>query len=243
MKRWFTPLYWSAAVPTVALVLWSAMGSLPRAFFLAVMLLPGVLFFKYFAGGISFKNRRQGILHTVYFAASVMLIEYLGIFFVYLNVEYPFSETPPRIVMNPLFLWLLLGALLSVEHLLKSRLGEGKEPPRQKFITFISDRRRTTLETEKILYIESRDDEVEVVTADGTRYPTRMKISQWEAALDEGFVRVHRSFIVNRFHITRTGAHTVWLGEIPVEVSRKYRDAATAAANLRERHCNMNDVK
>jgi hypothetical protein len=243
MKRFFTPLYWSAAVSAVALVLWSAMGSLPRAFFLAVMLLPGVLFFKYFAGGISFKNRRQGILHTIYFTAIVMLIEYLGIFFVYLNVEYPYTEAPPRIVMNPVFLWLLLGALLSVEFLLKSRLAGGKEPPRQRFITFTSDRRRTTLETDTILYSESRDDEVTVVTADGTRYPTRMKISQWEAALDDRFVRVHRSFIVSRLHITRTSAHTVWLGEIPVEISRKYREAATAAANLQGRHCNMNDVK
>jgi hypothetical protein len=242
MKRFFTPLYWSASVAAVALVLWSAMGSLSRALFLAVMLLPGVLFFKYFAGDISFKNRRQGILHTIYFVAIVMLIEYLGIFFVYLNVEYPFVETPPRIVMNPVFLWLLLGALLSMEWLLKSRLGGG-EPQRQRFITFTSDRRRTTLETDTILYIESRDDEVAVVTTDGARYPTRMKISQWEAALDDRFVRVHRSFIVSRLHITRTGAHTVWLGEIPIEISRKYRYAATAAAKLQERHCNMNDVK
>jgi hypothetical protein len=44
------------------------------------MLLPGVVFFKYFAGDISFKNRREGILHTIYFVAIVMLIEYQGIF-------------------------------------------------------------------------------------------------------------------------------------------------------------------
>jgi hypothetical protein len=201
------------------------MGSLFRAFFLAVMLLPGVLFFKYFVGDISFKNRRQGILHTIYFVAAVMLIEYLGIFFVYFNVEYPFEETPPQIVMNPLFLWLLLGALLSIEWFLKSRLGGG-EPGREEFVTFTSDRRRTTLETDTILYIESRDDEVMVVTADGTRYPTRMKISQWEAVLDDRFVRVHRSFIVGRLHITRIDTRTVWLGDQPIEISRKYRESA-----------------
>lgn len=224
MKRWFTPLYWSAAVPLVALVLWSAMGSLPRAFFLVVvMLLPGVLFFKYFVGDISYKNRRQGILHTIYFVAVVMLIEYLGIFFVYVNVEYPSNYEPPHIVTNPLFIWLLLGALLSIEYFLKSRFGN-EEQPRQKFITFTSDRRRTMLEVETILYIESRDDEVTVVTADGAKHPTRMKISQWEAALDDRFMRVHRSFIVSRLHITRIDAHSVWLGERHIEISRKYRE-------------------
>jgi DNA-binding LytR/AlgR family response regulator len=55
-----------------------------------------------------------------------------------------------------------------------------------------------------------------------------MKISQWEAALDDRFVRVHRSFIVSRLHITRADAHTVWLGEIRIEISRKYRDKLTA---------------
>ena len=225
MKRWFTPLYWSAAVPLVALVLWSAMDSLPRAFFLAVMLLPGTLFVKYFAGDISFKDRRTGILHTVYFVSAVMLIEYLGIFFVFWSgYEYPAQAAePPAIVMNPLFLWLLLGALLSVEYFLKSRMRD-EEPQRQRFITFTSDRRRTTLETGTILCIESRDDEVTVITADGTRYPTRMKISQWEAALDERFVRVHRSFIVSRLHITRIDAHSVWLGDLEIEISRKYRE-------------------
>ncbi len=227
MKRWFTPIYWSAVVPLVALVLWSAMGSLSRAFFLSVMLLPGVLFFKYFAGDISFKDRRRGVLNTIYFASAVMLIEYLGIFFVYFNVEYPYTDTPPGIVTNPLFIWFLLGALLSMEYFLKSRLGDG-EAKRGRFITFTSDRRRLTLELAAILYIESRDDEVTVVTVDGTKHPTRMKISQWEAALDDRFVRVHRSFIVSRLHITRMDAHSVWLGEIRIDISRKYREKITA---------------
>ncbi len=228
MKRLFTPLYWSVAVPLVALVLWSAIGSLSKAMFAAVMLLPGVLFFKYFVRDISYKNRRLGIIHTIYFVAIVMLIEYLSIFFVYFNVEYPFdAPPPPAIVTNPLFIWLLLGALLSVEYLLRSKLGAG-EPRREKFITFTSDRRRLTLETGTILYIESRDDEVTVATLDGTHHPTRMKISQWEAALDDRFVRVHRSFIVSRLHISRLDAHTVWLGEMPIEISRKYRERVTA---------------
>lgn len=224
MKRNFTLLYWCATVPLVALVLWSVMGSFGRSLFLAVMLLPGVLFFKYFVRDISFKDRRQGVIHTIYFVAIVMLIEYLGIFFVYLSFENPFTERPPGIVMNPFFLWFLLGALLSVEHLIGTKMLKETEPVRERYITFISERRKVSLELSRIMYIESRDSEVMVVVAGGEVYPTRMKISQWEAVLDDRFIRSHRSFIVNREHITRLDAHAVWLGELHIEVSRKYRE-------------------
>jgi DNA-binding LytR/AlgR family response regulator len=153
-----------------------------------------------------------------------MLIEYLGIFFVYLSFENQFSETPPGIVMNPFFIWLLLGALLSIEHLIVTKLLGNRQPVREKYITFTSDRRKVTLEIDAILCIESRDYEVTVVVEGGTIYPTRMKISQWEAVLDDRFIRIHRSFIVGRGHITRFDAHAVWLGELQVEVSRKYRE-------------------
>ena len=224
MRRYFTLIYWCAAVPLVALVLWSVMGSFGRGLFLAAMLLPGVLFFKYFAGDISFRNRRRGVLHTVYFVAIVMLIEYLGVFLVYLSFESPFTERPPGIVMNPLFLWLLLGGLLSIEYLIGTKLFKETEPARERYITFTSDRRKVSLELSRIMYVESRDSEVMVVVAGGEVYPTRMKISQWEAVLDDRFIRTHRSFIVNREHITRLDTHAVWLGDLTIEVSRKYRE-------------------
>ena len=53
-----------------------------------------------------------------------------------------------------------------------------------------------------------------------------MKISQWESVLDGRFVRVHRSFIVNRIHVTRFDARAVHLGERSIEISRKYRESA-----------------
>jgi hypothetical protein len=218
-------------VVAVSLVLWSVTGSLAVAFFVAVMLLPGVMFVKFFAGDLSFKNRRQGILHTIYFVAIVMLIEYLGIILVYSTVsEYPHADEIPDILTNPLFIWLILGALLSIEYLVKTKLFKG-DVPAEKYISFTSDRKRVSIEIGSILYIESRDYEVQVVTVQGTTYPTRMKISQWESVLDNRFVRVHRSFIVNRDHVTWYDTRTVWLGETPIEISRKYRETATNKLN------------
>ena len=127
--------YWAAMVVVLSLILWSVMGTFGTAFFLAVMLLPGVLFVKVFAKDISLVNRRQGILHTIYFVAIVMLIEYLGIIFVYWNLyEYPFDMVMPRLVTNPLFIWFLLAALLSIEWFLKTKIFPGVEEP-ERYIT------------------------------------------------------------------------------------------------------------
>jgi hypothetical protein len=226
MGRYFTLIYWSAAVLLVSLVLWSVAGSFGVALLLAVALLPGVMFFKFFVRDLSFDKRREGVFHSIYFAGAVMCIEYLCIFFVYLAVyENPFVVTPPEVVTNPLFLWWLLAALLSMEYLLTAKLFKRWEPVRSKFISFTSDRRKISLELSRIVYIESHDYEVVVVTVDGAAHPTRMKISQWETVLDDRFVRIHRSFIVNRDHVTRIEGHTVWLGDTAIEISRKYRNA------------------
>jgi DNA-binding LytR/AlgR family response regulator len=61
------------------------------------------------------------------------------------------------------------------------------------------------------------------MTVSGKAYPTRMRILQWESVLDDRFLRIHRSFIVNRKHVTAFNAKTVYMKDFPVEISRKYK--------------------
>jgi DNA-binding LytR/AlgR family response regulator len=51
-----------------------------------------------------------------------------------------------------------------------------------------------------------------------------MNISNWEMALDSRFIRIHRSFLVNKAHITKISPAKLWIGEKSLEISRKYRD-------------------
>lgn len=108
-------------------------------------------------------------------------------------------------VVNPFFIWFLLAALLSIEWLLRTRLLAAGEPER--FVTFVSDRTKISIEIDRIAYIESRDYEVWVV-------------------LDERFVRVHRAFIVARAHVASFDARQIVAGGRNIELSRKYRDGA-----------------
>jgi DNA-binding LytR/AlgR family response regulator len=51
-----------------------------------------------------------------------------------------------------------------------------------------------------------------------------MNISNWELTLDSRFIRIHRSYLVNRSHITKITPNKIWIGSKSLEVSRKYRD-------------------
>ena len=211
-------------VVVMALIFKSILGSFDAAFFMSAMLPPGILFAKYFSSDISFKNCGTGILHIVYFISIVLLIEYLAIMTVYW-ILYGFSRPEETdILLNPVFIWFILAALFSIEKILKTTFFQGEAE--EKHISFTSERVKVSLEIDSIAYIESRDYEVLVMTASGKSYPTRMKISQWESVLDSRFVRIHRSFIVNRKQITRYDSRAVYLGEQTIEFSRKYKEPA-----------------
>ena len=51
-----------------------------------------------------------------------------------------------------------------------------------------------------------------------------MKISRWEEILDKRFVRIHRSYIVNKKYINNiTSTHIIMDNNIQIEISRKYK--------------------
>ena len=222
MKKYFGLIYWSVMTVILSLILTSLMGSFGYAFFLSVMLLSGILFVKVFSRDISFKERRLGILHTLYLVIIALLIEYLAIVFVYWFLYgFAFPQNP-KLILNPLFIWFLVASLLSIEQVLKNRFFSSE--PEEKYITFTSERKKVALERDAIAYIESNDERVSVVTLSGRSYPTRMNISQWESVLDGRFQRVHRAFIVNKKHVTRFDSHTVYIGDLPIDMSRKYKE-------------------
>jgi len=225
MKRYFEIIYWIAVTGFISLLFTSLVENYFAALFLAVMMLPGALFAKFFGGSISFKNRFKGIMDTIYFLLIILVLEYLLIFLVYAyfqNLNYNLPK-PSAILLNPLFIWLLLFAFLGLEKFLATKLSVGEA--RSRFIEFTSERKKIKIEVDAISYVESRDDVVFVVVSDGKQYRTRMNITQWSNVLDDRFVRVHRAFIVNRSCICGMSAGRLKLDSgVEVVVSKRYRD-------------------
>lgn len=222
MRKYFSIGYWLAVVLLMSLIFSSVVDGYSKALLLAIMFLPGALLAKYLIKDLSFENRRKGILHSICLAASTLLTEYLFIFFTswYLLKLYP--DNLPDLIFNPVLIWILLAAFIALERIIGHYAV--KTVPPEEYITFISDRKKVSVRIDSIMLVESRDAEVWIRTSGETDYRTKMKISQWESVLDDRFIRVHRSYLINVNHIEHTTASQVTVGSFTIEVSRKYRD-------------------
>ena len=72
--------------------------------------------------------------------------------------------------------------------------------------------------------MESNDSTTTVVAAGGRRFRNITPISQWEAILKPHFLRIHRSYLVNKDAITRVDGDLLYVDDIELPISRKYKD-------------------
>ena len=224
MKRYFNIIYWTCVVLLLSGLFMSTSANYSSALLLALATLPGVMFAKFFINDISFKKRWMGIYHLICLAMIVLLIEYLSIMLADLYLINTIIDNSAGFIFNPLFIWLMAIAFISLEILLENKINLESEEEISRFIEFTSERKKISLEIDTITFIESCDDEVWVRTPSEISYRTKMNISNWELTLDSRFIRIHRSYLVNRAHITKITPTKIWIGNKSLEVSRKYRD-------------------
>lgn len=230
----FYLLYWSVATLLIGGMYLSVTRSFAEALFLATATLPIIVITKYLWQGISFSNRRKGITATCCLVVFVLLIQYLVLI---LAQHYLLGLKPNELsglLFNPFFLVFLFVSLLAFEEWIKRVLYPHGKEVRENWIEFTSDRKKIRLEIDHIRLVESRDSEVWIVTSDNSRYRTKMNITQWESVLDDRFLRIHRSFILNKAFVTRYETHAVYMGEESFEVSRKYRERVSQMATRKE---------
>lgn len=125
----------------------------------------------------------------------------------------------PHLLTNPVFIAIILTMLATGCHFFESWL-DRKRPTPPGFISFTSDRKTVSLSRGEIHYVESNDDR---------RFKNYTPISQWEANLSPQFIRIHRAFLVNRAAISRVDVDHLYLGDIQLPVSRKYREVVAGS--------------
>jgi DNA-binding LytR/AlgR family response regulator len=100
----------------------------------------------------------------------------------------------------------------------------GKQEPSDDFVYFKVDKKMVKTRMADILYIESVKDYVKVRTAD-KEIVTQQKISYLEESLPkEHFLRIHRSFIINRTRIDAYSATDVEIGKFHIPIGRNYKN-------------------
>ena len=226
MKRLLVISYWVLSVLLVSLIVTSLGYSFPEALLIGTMFLPGALAARYFFPKVNFKDRRAGIRDTVFIVLGILIAEmllfviaeyYVG----YLRQNQP--TPPPQILTNPIFITLILTILATGSYFFESWLDK-KRPTPPAPIKFTSERKPVTLSVEEILYVESNDDVTIVYATEGRCYRNITPISRWEAILKPHFLRIHRSYLVNRAAVTGVDVDLLYIGETQLPISRKYRE-------------------
>ena len=137
--------------------------------------------------------------------------------------EYVWMITIQPILVNPAFLGIIM-TVLALGDVFCLRWLDRRSTSATHPVTFFSDRRSVTVNREDIAYIESNDTEVRVFLQDGSNYRNKTGITQWENLLGEGFLRIHRSYLVNQSMAVPESPDSVSVCGTPLPVSRKYKD-------------------
>ncbi|WP_424961934.1 LytR/AlgR family response regulator transcription factor [Ekhidna sp.] len=99
---------------------------------------------------------------------------------------------------------------------------------RREEITIRCNRKNVLLKLFNIQFIESLGDYVKVHAKDRT-YTTKEKISTFEGRLPDSFIRIHRSFLVNKDHVDFFNKEVVNVGDKELPIGRKYKKSASEA--------------
>ena len=222
--------YWLAAIFLTALLLTSLDYDLWQAILMSLSFLPAAMALSFFLPKVDRSRRR--VQETIYIILGVMLMTFMFIYiwqflFIIVLGKRGWPEwSLPAMLGNPVFVAVILAILAYGNYLMARWLD--KKYPTERPITFTSDYRKVSVKKGDILYVESHDCEVWIMIRDGLQYRNRNGISQWENLLGPGFLRVHRSYLVNTAEASLASPDLVSVGGQAIPVSRKYKDNVKA---------------
>lgn len=223
----FNALYCLVASLAMAAMFVSLGYPFTHSFALGTMFLPGGFLLNYCLLLPEFNEKKINLLHIIYILLGVVICqEFLMLlchwYFMTLDKELYINMSP--LFANPIFLVFMLVLLAVGQYYLNRRMRQKNISVINK-VTFTSNYKKITLEVCSILYVESRDTEVFIYTTDGKAYRSQRPISQWENILEGEFIRIHRSFLVNRLSVTSLENDYVYCGDMQLPISRKYKKA------------------
>ena len=221
--------YWLGAIALLAAILVSLDYTLGQAVLIALVFCPCALALEYWMP----KARKP--IDKIYLSLSVLATVILLILVLHHSIwatltqggYNPGKDLSPMLI-NPVFLGLLLTAL-SIGDYFWARWLSGHFKQKARTITFCSERKSVTLPMSDIAYVESNDTEVRVVTQAGESYRNKTGIGQWENLLGDDFLRIHRSYLVNKAAVSGIEADILQIGETELPISRKYKEDVQSA--------------
>ena len=220
------------AVIMIAIILLSLGYPFALGLLMGSLFLPGTFLVKYLLPKIFKEESKKKTANTIFLFIAVAVLEFLLIISVHIWISDQAYPSIAGVLVNPMFVAVVITLLCLGDWFLSKYLSSIL--PEDKTITFISDRHKVSILPSEILYIESNDREVTIYATENRTYRNKTGISQWESILGDDFIRIHRSYIVNREAITSIAKEYVYIGDSQLPISRKYYKVVLA-----EEHHNL----
>lgn len=236
---------------TVLFVLTAAFGrsyhSVIESFYFVSLLLPVVIatayFFNYFlVPRYLFKKRyARFILYFFYLLIISLNLEMYVItlaFIVLANYNYAnMNPITTDIFVLTLTLYCVVFGLAFVRLVRfyldkQEKLNEVSDELRKtenKYLVVKENRKNRKISLEEIIYIESLSDYVRFNLDNQRSITSKDKISKLERELPGHFIRIHRSFIINKIKPLSFNSESVQVGEISLPIGRSYRKSVQSA--------------
>jgi len=249
MKTWHHIVFWIIVYGLLTVIFTDWFGGRMEAFYYVSLLLPVIMgtsyFFNYFLVPRYLFKRRfvQFGLYSIYMlVVSVCLEMIAAVLALLLIVFYGINEN--AVLFTDVFsmagilyfIVLFTSFVLLLKHYFVdqraiAKLEEKQAMVDQGYFTVRSNRQTSNIKFDELLYLESLGDYVEFHLESGSTISSKEKISHMETRLPEGFLRIHRSFIVNRSRITSFSREYVMMGEKELPISRSYKQKVISRLN------------
>lgn len=240
-------LYWIFVTLILTLVFGRSWNSWQNALYYISMLLPVVmgtsyLFNFYLVPQLLLKKKYAWF--TFYFFNLLVLSLYLQMVvmilsFIYL-ANFGLSDMNPKstdIVLLSIVMYLIvfMGSFIVMLQQIMERQKEielFREEERKRanaFLELVSNRKLVRIPFEEIEYIESLSDYIKIHFASSKSITSKEKISSLAETLPKNFIRIHRSFLVNKQKINRYNANEVEVNGVELNIGRTYKKKVAAA--------------
>ena len=241
MKLYWHVVFWVLMVLILTVSFAPTYSSLQESFYFVSMLLPVVIatcyFFNYFLLPRYLFTKKYG-LFVLYFLYTLVISVYLEMWVITLSfillAEYQYANMSPIganifvLAVTQYFIVLVFSFILLIRRnfLKESDLEEFIEEKKLNETTHImvrENRQMRSIQLDRVLYIESLSDYVQIHLENESPIITKEKIGALGTRLPNSFIRIHRSFIINQSKITTYTKEEVLIGRFELPISRKYK--------------------
>lgn len=241
MKAWHHIVFWILVYGVLTIIFRDWFGGSMEAFYYVSLLMPVIIGTSYFFNYLlvpRYLFTRKFFLFGLYsfymLVVSVCLEMLSAIAALLLIIYYGINEnailfTDVFAMAGILYFIVLLSSfILLIKHYFMDQRAIGSLEEKQArldqgYFTVRSNRQNSRINYDELIYLESLGDYIEFHLENGSSISSKEKISHMESRLPDGFLRIHRSFIVNRSKISSFAMDHVMMGEKELPISRSYK--------------------